>query len=106
MCHECARHSHFRGFSKAAFGLRHGPDLAAESNFAKEDCVDADRLVVHARCKGSSNSEVAGRLLQTNAADDVEKHVELRKRKAGALVEDREQQSETTIVETCRDALR
>ena len=56
------------------------------------------RAIVHARRERRGDGEIARRLLQPDAADDVEEDVELREREAGALVEHREQQREAPPV--------
>ena len=99
--HVRGRHSHLRCFAKPSLGLRDRPDLTAKSNFAEEDRVelatgrsytlDASALATARSPAGSCNP---------HSADDIQKNIELRERKTGALVEHSEKERETTSVET------
>ena len=100
------RHAHVRRLGEATLGLGHRADLAAESDLAEEHRIARERAVVDARRERRRDGEVAGRLLQPHAADDVQEDVELREREPGALVEHREQQREASPVEAGGDALR
>ena len=99
-------HPHLRRLGQAPLRLRDGPDLPAQAHLAEKHGVRRERAIVHARRERSRNREVTSRLLQPNAAHDVEKHIELSERKPGALVEHGEQQREPPTVEAGRDPLR
>src|SRR5262245_57913533 len=100
------RHSHVRPFSNSTLGLRHGAHLAPEPYLADEDRVARKRSIVDARRERSRHRQIARWFLQSHAAHDVEKDVELGEREPGALVEHGEQQCQTTTIEAGGDPLR
>ena len=74
-------------------------------DFADEDRVCRQRPLVDARRQRRRDREIAARLLQPNATDNIQEHIQRGEGETGSLIEHREQKRETASVVSCRDAL-
>lgn len=96
----------FRCFSDTLVYLHSGAYFASQPDFPDGNDAGIGRYVTEAGDNGNRDGKIDGRIVDANAAGDIDENIASPKPHSHSFLQDRKEHLESLIVESCGGALR
>lgn len=103
---DSAGETEFFGFGNALIGAEGGADFAAEPDFAEDDVFFGEFATGDGAGDGEANREISGRILELEAANDIDKDVLVGEFEFCAALKDGDEEIEAVEIAAGGGALR